>query len=85
MRISREVIEAKPRKLDTTWNLEYEEPCVLHGKEFDELFFIKNFVPWAKTPADGQTIFAWACTRLMSNEIRKEIDKEIVEVLTKLK
>lgn len=36
MKISREVIEAKSRKLDIAWDLEYEEPCVLHGKEIDK-------------------------------------------------
>ena len=81
MKLSREVIEAKSRKLYISWDLEYEESCIIHGKEVDEILFIKNFVPWAKTPASGQTIFDWAFSRLMAIEIRKEIHKEILEAL----
>lgn len=84
MRITREVIEAKSITLNAEWAIEHKEPCVLHGREVDEIFFIKNFVPWAKTPAIGQTIYEWACCRMLANEIRKEIDREILEALCKI-
>lgn len=82
MKITREVITAKSRKLIANWSLQQEVPCILCGREiWDEVFFIKNFVPWAKTPATHQTIFEWWMSKMISNEITREIDKEILEVL----
>ena len=86
MKISCEVITAKSRELIDEWRFEQGPPCVVYGREiWNEQFFIKNFVPWSKPPATGQTIYDWAFTRLMANEIAKEIDKDILKAINEKK
>lgn len=84
MKISREVITAKMRELTITdWRFEQEPPCLMYGLEaWNELFFIKYFVPWAKTSATAQTLYDWALSKMLTNEITREIDKEILKALT---
>ncbi|AHY24990.1 hypothetical protein AVV36_gp028 [Pectobacterium bacteriophage PM2] len=85
MRINKQVIKAKSRTINSTWSIEYAPPEIYYGREFEDLFFIKYFVPWAKTPCDHQTLFKWWVTKMMSNQITKEIDNQIIEVLKGLK
>lgn len=83
MRIDRQVIEAKSRTITSNWSI-FNAPKVHYGREIDNIFFIKNFVPWAKTYCDGQTLFNWWVVRMMTNEITKEIDKEIIQSIKSL-
>lgn len=46
--------------------------------------FIKNFVPWAKIKVTHQTIFEWWMTRILVNQITKEIDKKFLKDLKEL-
>lgn len=79
MSITTELIEAKSRYLISEWSIDWGNPIILHGKEVDDVLFIKNFVPWAKIPVTGQTIFEWWMTELLANQISKEIDQQFLQ------
>lgn len=87
--LQQEIVESKSRQLKASWSFEQQPPVILHGYEvyvltpMDESVRIElSNIPF-KFKLNGWDLAMWSISRSMQSEITKEIDKDIVEALTK--